>query len=321
MTDKSFINNDLKYNDLHTYFFYRTLKDANSTKKDAGMLTHSPEDIITKIPYYLNKHGYRSEEFNKNNEVLILGCSQTYGSGMPDQFTWPIIFAENLKKTYSRIACPGDSVVGQVYKAFKYFEEFGNPKTVLALLPLYRMEYTKVKDKFISHGGNNDRSNTDSLGVAYFHNSELLKFSKAPHDPSYVIPKQFVIFYNFMFIKILEQYCESHNIKFIWSFYDEGNEIKEFLNEKLKNVLKNFLPTSDMIKSFQYLNKSPSSFDDYNILMKSVHEKCHLEFKEHLLYNWASDYNVQKKLGHWGIHMHQHVADEFIKKYKEIEND
>lgn len=87
--------------------------------------------------------------------------------------------------------------------------------------------------------------------VAYFQ-YDIAQFSKAPHDPAYVIPKEFVLFYNFIFIKMLDQYCESNNIKFIWSLYDEfppktnlsgvfnSKQIQEYMGNTSSQILKNF---------------------------------------------------------------------------------
>jgi hypothetical protein len=170
------------------------------------------------INYNLNSHGYRCNEFN-NQEILVLGCSQTFGSGMPNDFTWPEIFCNKINKKYSRLASRGDSINGQVYKAFSYFKEIGNPKIVVAAFPLWRLEYPVVPEKFLSKDDSYGKEALQVLSpsVAYFHDPYLLKFSKAPHDPIYTIPKEFVIYYNFMFIKMLEQYCYSHNIKFFSS--------------------------------------------------------------------------------------------------------
>ena len=285
---------------LRTYI-YRSLLHASRRPLEAyGKTVYSPEDTLYKVPYYINQHGYRSTEFDKKNEVLVLGCSQTNGSGLPNEFTWPEIFSNSINKKYSRLASPGDSINGQIYKAFKYFEEIGNPKIVVALFPLYRLEYSAVPGKFLSTASWGQAEVTKpSVGMAFFYEEYLTKLSKAPHDPEYVLPKEFSIFYNFMFIKMLEQYCESHNIKLIWSIY-EDEDIKNVM-DSTQQVLKNYLKTSNEIK------------------LKG--KQCCEEFKEHELYNWAADYDKKKGMGHWGIHTHQHMAQLFIDRYKEIEND
>lgn len=307
-------------NNFDKFLFGRNLLEASRTSfSDCEKIIFSNEDKDINIPYYLNKHGYRSEEFNKNNEVLVLGCSQTYGSGMLNEFTWPEFFCNNINKKYSRIASRGDSINGQVYKAFKYFEEIGNPKIVLALFPLYRLEYPMVPDKFISPGDSYTTAKSVGQGIAYF-NKDFLKFSKAPHDPAHTIPKEFVVYYNFMFLKMLEQYCESHNIKFIWSIYDENNIMDDYIEENIYNIFKNFIKTSKIVSLFNYrmLNnhKDCESEEDKEIL-----EKCNHDFEGHELYDFAADFNKKKDLGHWNIHTHYHIYEKFIERYNDIKND
>ena len=306
------------------FLFGRNLLEAGGEPPSLNNIPcYSNQDKHLNIPYYLNKHGYRSEEFNRDNEVLILGCSQTYGSGMPNEFTWPEIFCNSINKKYSRIAKRGDSINGQVYKAFKYFEEIGNPKIVLALFPLYRLEYSMVPDKFLSPNDSketNAKSMLPGIFMAYFSNKDFLKFSKAPHDPAYVIPKEFVVFYNFMFIKMLEQYCDSHNIKFIWSIYDENDIMNDYIQENIDNVFKNFIKTSEIVYLFNYrvLNgyKNDDSEED-----KAILKKCNHDFEGHKLYDFAADFDKKTQQGHWNMHTHYHIYEKFIERYNDIKND
>lgn len=288
--------------DDENFLFNRNLKDAHKHliryyDKEKTIFCDEQEDVVEKILYSLNSHGYRSPEFNKDNDILILGCSQTYGKGMHDEFTWPEIFCKSINKSYSRIAMPGDSINGQVYKAFKYFEEIGNPKTVLGIFPLYRLEYIAIPEKFIAvlRSGNKEYIKM-TPGIAYFEDQYFLKLSEAPHDPEYILPKEFAIFYNFMFIKMLEQYCESNDINFIWSIYD--HKISEI--EENSKILKNYMKTLDIF------NQRPCMFNNF--------KNCSIELQDHKLFTIAADN------GHWGIHIHSHVAEKFIERYKEIEN-
>jgi hypothetical protein len=293
------------------FLLFRSLSDsARRSLNDFNKTIYSNEDIAEKISYDINSNGYRSEEFHKDNEVLILGCSQTYGSGIPNEFTWPNIFCKSTNTKYSRIAIPGDSINAQVYKAFKYFEEIGNPKVVLGIFPLYRLEYLSVPGKFISSiGSGNREQEKPSVGIGFFYQDYFLKLSKAPHDPEYIIPKELVLFYNFIFIQMLEQYCNSHNIKFIWSIYDKTNVENSI--ESNNNIAKNYIKTSDLLK-ISHMEKIPDC--ELNI-------NCSLDFKDHKLYNRAADYDLLNDRGHWGIHLHGHIAERFIERYKQIQND
>lgn len=296
---------------FYNFLFDRTLSQSamNRSENDLNKIIYSKDDVVMQIEYLINQHGYRSESFSKDNEILILGCSQTYGSGLPNEFTWADIFCKTTNNKYSRLAYPGDSINGQVYKAFNYFKEIGNPKVILALFPLYRMEYPAVDGKFIHpHGSLNNKTNPGSTvpAIAYF-NYDMAQFSKIPHDPAYVIPKEFVMFYNFMFIKMLEQYCKSNNILFIWSIYEEFDDAQDYLENSSNHILKNFIKTSDIVQKWETeLQFKKIKFDE------PIEEKLLL---------FAADYDKKIGIGHWGIQTNKRLAEKFIQKYKEISND
>jgi hypothetical protein len=316
MNRSDFIKDNFDDDGLENFLFDRTLIDTSHISwTDASKINYNPQDTHHKVEYYINHYGYRSDEFDKDNEVLVLGCSQTFGSGMPNSFTWPDIFSSKINKKYSRLASRGDSINGQVYKAFSYFKEIGNPKIVVAAFPLWRLEYPVVPGKFLSMDGSygNEALATAGPSVAYFHQPYLLKFSKVPHDPIYTIPKEFVIYYNFMFIKMLKQYCDSHNIKFICTVYEEP-KIDDYIKINMPDLSKNLLITSDIIEGIGY----PRDAIKHNML---GHEECFNKFKDDHLYFWAADYDKEKDLGHWGKHVHHHMAERFLERYKEIEND
>lgn len=282
---------------------------------------YSTKDIIEKIPYDLNGFGYRSKKFDKDNEVLILGCSQTFGLGMHDAFTWPEIFCKSINKKYSRIAAPGDSINGQVYKAFNYFEEIGHPKIVVGIFPIFRLEYTKIINKFITQADlKKEEKDQNPIGIAYIIEDYNIKISQMPYDPQFVLPQEFLVFYNFMFLKMLEQYCESHGIKFIWSIYDDHDI--DFILESNPKTLKNYLKTSHLTTELEFLKKERNTSEIIEKIKENElkHEQCYQEFKDHKLYNWAADFDKKNYIGHWGIHLHHHIADLVIERYKEIEN-
>lgn len=85
---------------VYEFLFDRTLSQSaiNRQPSDYNKTIYSPDDTIVEVPYSLNEYGYRSGPFHKDNEILILGCSQTYGSGLPNEFTWPEIFSKSVDK-------------------------------------------------------------------------------------------------------------------------------------------------------------------------------------------------------------------------------
>ena len=110
-------------------------------------------------------------------------------------------------------------------KAFSYFEIYGNPQIIVAMFPLYRMEMPTVPNKFFKK---RDR-NLNKIEHYVFYDDWFESYSKAPHDPESVIPKEAAIFYTQYHIQILEQYCRTNNIKLIWSVWENYEEIYNFL--------------------------------------------------------------------------------------------
>lgn len=50
------------------------------------------------VEYRHNAHGFRADEFTEKGDltVLSLGCSCTYGHGVPDEFTWPRMVCDRM---------------------------------------------------------------------------------------------------------------------------------------------------------------------------------------------------------------------------------
>ncbi len=88
---KSFVHSE-NLIDLYPDLFYRNLSSLNynapndnlKNPKDVPPPIYMQNDKILKIEYKINSDFYRSENFIDPADILILGCSQTYGYGMID---------------------------------------------------------------------------------------------------------------------------------------------------------------------------------------------------------------------------------------------
>ena len=301
---------------LFKQLFVRNLKDSSilqyghmETRLNA---THS-NDVNYPVFYNINKYGYRDEDFISNEEILILGCSYTFGNGLPEEFTWPKIFSNKINKKNHNLAQPGDSIQGQIRKAFEYFKEFGNPKTIIGFFPYGRMELPFIPNlfgKISKDGSSDDGRNLPMIQkiILERNQNKLDKYSKLPHNPEKVLPLEVAIFYNFMFIQILEQYCKTNNIDLIWTLHND-NEVEEYLKLEIPELLNNFINIKNIFIDYPMCQGSDYSDSQYTL-------KCHQELSNHPLFNHASDCNHDKKQkGHYGIHLNQHIADVFYKEY------
>lgn len=293
-------------------FFNRNLDNLGlGNECKSKKIERLPNDNLI-VNYEINSYGFRGKEFDGTSEILVLGCSQTFGSGMQIEYTWADILCNNLQKTYSNLACLGDSVDAQVYKAFKYFEEFGNPKVIVACFPLLRISMPRIPSKFKKTDA---ADNSVGIEMAYLYEKIFSKFSKSPHDPEAVLPAQVAVLYSFMFIQILEQYCRSNNIKFIWSIWD-SRDIMNFAKINVPSIFKNYV--IDDIYNYDIDPNTGNLFihDEKTIL------NCHTELNKNPLFSFGADWAPQKDEGHWGIHMNLHVSEIFKKTYDErIKND
>lgn len=273
------------------YLYKRSLREMGYKGREnieEPAIVFKPADNVMQIPYKLNSYGYRCEEFD-NQKIMILGCSQTFGDGLPLENTWPHLLSKKINKDYINLAKGGDGIQSQVIKAFQFFKEFHNPDYIFGIFPLFRLEMPSISNVFTVKDVN---SPTEIIPVI-FENDELEKFSKMPHSPNEVIPKEVCIFYNLMFIDMLDKYCQSNNIKFIWTLWKDAQLPDENYKTIFNNISsKNFVINQDLF--FQ------------NIFSKQL--DCHLEHTGNILFDVAAD-QKQDSSGHWGIHINLHTAD------------
>lgn len=59
-----------------------------------------PDDVM----YKFNSHGYRCPEFDREADIRIItmGCSWTFGTGLPYEKTWSYIFSQKIADTFNK---------------------------------------------------------------------------------------------------------------------------------------------------------------------------------------------------------------------------
>ena len=215
--------------DINNIKFFKN----DTTAKELASLTFTGPQISSESKFYSSKYGFeyninsknfRSlEEFEKPSDVLSLGCSFTFGTGLPQEFIWAEIFAKKNNFTLHNLASAGSSTTEQVTRAFHYIKKVGKPKIIIAMLPILRISCPVNIHRFYPKNINIKNKNIN----VYNANLDINNFetqSEAPHDPNKILPIEFTIYYSILFIKMLNQYCESLNIKFIWSFWEDFEE-------------------------------------------------------------------------------------------------
>jgi hypothetical protein len=297
--------------------FYRSLFECSTGP--ANSLYHE-EYANRALAYELNNLGYRGRyDIDGTEDILILGCSQTYGTGLPLEFTWGDIFSNRLNKKYALLAEQGDSIQAQVYKAFKYFEEFKNPSIIVGTFPMYRIEFPYIPGKLGKHNPSKTELTAKDFRItkSFGQKGEPMPIAKMPYDLEEIMPREFYVFYSFMLIQMLEQYCKSNNIIFIWNCYEDQSFIN-YLKENIPNILNNYVQI-DSNEVFPFFDEE---YDYFPVYDNTCSDECfyfpkyNKNYEYNDIYYRAADAIMGKRHGHWGIHSNKHIAELFYIEYQ-----
>ena len=268
-----------------------------------GHLRKTGSIVDESTEYSLNNFGYRGSDWTESANILAVGCSNTYGLGVPVNGTWPKILEDIAGKTVHNLSRPGISIQELVFQIFAYFKTFGNPDTLICFFPdPYRMQ-VPVKKNLITVGDNviyNPIADVHLGHKAQTKISDRSKYIKIPYDYREILPMEFPLFISMRLIHMLEQYCNSNNIKFIWSSWDRT----------LRNV-------------FDRIDTSFNNFyshHDFDMSPVLDHENkprtCHNEYKGIFLKYFDSGQDIEdgEEYAHPGVHRQIHVAEAFYKE-------
>jgi hypothetical protein len=286
----------------------------NVYKKDGKDLsqTHTLDDINK---YSINSYGLRGKEINSEIDILAVGCSFTFGVGVPDNGTWSSFLEEKTNKNVLNFGFTGYSIPFLSKKIIEFCSNYSKPKKIYCLFPeLFRMMFVVDPDNYNVKKINNNQS----LFLQSFHpkieinqKSEMSfkfdtfdEFTKmnngtSPHGG---------IFESIMHIRMLENFCKINKIELVWTTWCEPSSIiLEKLGEDKNFILKKYVS----IKNY-HLNMFGFGGDFFNL--------CNLDHKEidkqHPSYFSGTDYylkdgKVFNSLSHPGMHYQYHIADFF----------
>lgn len=250
-----------------------------------------------RIVYRYNNIGYRGDHVDGSEEFIAIGCSQTFGTSLEEEFTWPAQLQSLLGSRVVNLGTPGDSAKGAIMKAMAYINQFGKPKVIFACLPIARSEKFSVPGKTI-----NKKTGLPGPFNAMHLKDGFKTISKAPYDYVEVLPIEDYMLDTFSSINIFNSYCKEAGIKFIWTGWEgaySSNRVKDVINEYTSGFFYD-----------KYMN-------DFNFVRQD--HKCHLEYSDHPLFNYAADiekdsegfYHAHKGI-HWNIHMAERCYSEYL---------
>jgi hypothetical protein len=273
-------------------------------------IRHEKHDqIIHGNVHSFNAHSFRSPDFISNPDYIFSGCSITFGIGLPLEKIWPELIIKELKASYVNISASGDSITGQVNKIFKYINEFGNPKNIIALFPDFnRFLAFNNKSLMSSKAFKVKNPEITPPHVLYIESispeeyQDRNRYLKRPLNLEQIITSEISSMYSSNSIHILSQYCKSNGINFVWSTWDVSTE-------NLINTILNPYPDFISMETDKW---------NYNLeLMKDEYsEICHTEHEDDLFFHNASDLEHGIEHAHFGSHRHMHYADKFLNQIK-----
>jgi hypothetical protein len=273
--------------------------------------------------YYINNFYFRDTddwESGKPSDIIALGCSHTYGIGVPQDYNWPSIVKLKTNKSLANLGICGASAASVLNSFLLYLDRVGVPKYVIGCFPDY-LRYSHISDgrfyyfykgqtvaqKVVTHV----RTADYITGASHVED----KIIKLPTDPKYVISAEESLSQYISSIYTIEKVCKFLNIKFYWGtwsgFTQEIFEKNLFLEEEFCLDKNNYVEGIDIDIS---LNKNPKEiFQARGLGCKSDHEMNKEDFEKYKdMWGVASDQN------HLGIHWQHHTAENFIKKIGEI---
>jgi hypothetical protein len=276
--------------------------------------------------YYLNSINLRDKREwvnGKPAEILALGCSQTYGLGVPQNYNWPSIVESKTGKTVANLGICGASAELNLNTFLLYLDRVGKPKYVLACFADY-LRYSHIVDgKFYYVVDSKDPDNeTVRKRISYLRTSDYTtgeinvkdKIFKLPGDPRYLIPAQESLHQYISSIYIIEKICKFLDIKFYWGTY--AGQTQEIFTKKLfleKNFCLDKNNHIESIKSGVTVNKFTKWTSSEQNCQGVTHSMDEEDFIKHKDGMWL----IASDGAHLGIHWQHHTAESFIEKIEE----
>jgi len=309
-------------------------------------ITNLTERSDPQRAYRKNSNGFRGPDFVENAEILVAGCSMTYGVGISEESTWPSILASNMGHVgLNVLAKPGKSIGWIVEHIFKYFQVYGHPKYLLCLFPDYERHYIPVDNSFYidtdmaKNGPNNnhDPETLDGNGkffrvlpLAPFVKEKGPRYIKLPQDYARIFSRDICIKESTKSIRYLEQYCKLAGIHLLWSSWDGSllEDLKkvqadedckfygmfDFYGKKMNTYLK----SSESLKKqvfFDDRETKGNCLANHQTVECECYLTCHEEYRteEHFLeFDNGTDVAMGVHRAHPGKHWHIHCAETFM---------
>lgn len=265
--------------------------------------------------YKVNSMGHRSNEFMDEPDLLVAGCSQTFGEGILEEHMWANLLANKLgTERHVNLSFSGWSIGTIVISIFNYIRKYGQPKTIAIMFPdPYRLAMPYNTDVAVPWAsGTRPDITGNSAGITRTSlelDRTVPKYSRTPHNLLETLPYEFAIADAIYAVQRIVDYCKDMSINLVWGTWHEHTS---YLFEKI--VLGEFRRTMPIDRQ-SYV----PMFDATHI---DLEQGCHEEYRKESgdLFDYAADGNIYGT-SHMGYHANIHVAEKFYQKLVETDNN
>jgi hypothetical protein len=269
------------------------------------------ESTNSKYSYKVNSDGLRSIEFSNKPNIIVLGCSITFGAGLKEEDIWSSLLLTKIKNhgnfSIGSLATYGGSVMEQVSSFFNMIAKYDYvPKYVICNFPsLSRFYFLSSNSKYMKR---------------YFGKVHPIKNTIARYPLEYekIIPLEWIYYANMEYIKMLEIFCKTNNIDLIWNVWSElDKDMFDFYSTNF-----NYYVQDPTVEIFPSVNENLERITVFNQLPEKYKMKtnknlvCHEEENEYYgnyYFNCAYDNKpvgaAKEYLPHPGVHRHLHWAE------------
>lgn len=274
--------------------------------------------------YTINNKGFRGQDFKKEpSDILVAGCSQTWGIGIPDGYIWPEILSKRTGLSMDNVGYSGKSIAGIVQIVFCYLREIGNPKYLFIAFPdPFRMIFPTTNNFMHAKNpmGNDDEQDmiaNTNLGETRFF-SEKPKYATAPYLLEEMMTEEITIWQAVSYIQMLEDYCKAAGIILRYGSWD--NYSTDFFDALPKR--KGFYESYITLEGSSWVVPDKITGQEYYRLnsfgQKVVEDECHkdlMDDENSVFWYVANDRRDNSdRFGHIGVHRHIHIAEIFEKE-------
>lgn len=304
--------------------------------------------------YTLNNYGYRGPDIVRDVDIITAGCSQTFGTGVPDNGTWPEHVSRITGSSYVNLSAPGASIEWVIETIHRYIDNFGKPKKgIMVLFPdIFRV------DLVIDQKVNSTLEVTENDFIPQYysddHKIKLMTYSPTGIKSPNLIKRPFPVEYtwtfeqsikaNVMKIRNFERYCEAAGIELLWSSWSDttvwlyGWLADEYRSEHYID-LKGLADWKSQVVDLEITEKDPYGIADRKLghhkdtaYIYGCNEEdaaagncrcyldCHFDMEDEFIesFHLGTDWKkVGKDQAHYGVHRLMHIAEDFVSQAKD----